>query len=307
MIWIVKAVIQKGISFLPFNHKINFLFQKYVTKGVNLTDALFEDKITHCSNHLKYFKQYAPQKKDFTSLEIGTGWYPIVPIGLYLSGASRVHSIDISGLLSDERLSTTIAKYEEWQKSGKLKSYLPDMDMARFQKLLSLQEHTGRSFIDLLAEINIYPIVGDARKIDMPSASIDLINSNNTFEHIYPAILIPILKEFKRLLTKDGVMSHQIDMSDHFAHLDKSITIYNFLQYSDEQWAMIDNNIQPQNRTRLPEFLQMLADSGFEVVECVNRPGYINALKTVKIADKYKQYSDKENAISHSLIIARNK
>ena len=54
-IWILKALIQKTISFLPYNHSVNFLFQKYVTKGVRLTDELFEDKLIHCSNHLKDF------------------------------------------------------------------------------------------------------------------------------------------------------------------------------------------------------------------------------------------------------------
>ena len=307
-VWKLKAIIQKTISYLPYPHRVNFLFQKYITKGVNLTDALFEDKIIHCSNHVKFFRKYAPNKKVPTSLEIGTGWYPIVPIGLYLSGGAAIYTIDISSLLSPERLSNTIDKYDEWQKSGRLAQYLPDIDMERFAKLLSLRATVlQRSVTDTLKELNITSIVGDARKIDLPSHSIDLLNSNNTFEHIYPLILRPILVEFRRLLAVDGIMSHQIDMSDHFAHLDKSITIYNFLRFTDAQWSRIDNDIQPQNRTRFPEFIKMLDETGFEVLETMNREGSLAELATVPVADKYKVYTPAELAISHSLIIAKGK
>lgn len=307
-VWTLKAIVQKTISYLPWPHQVNFLFQKYITRGVHLTDALFEDKLIHCSNHVRYFRKYAPNKKTPTSLEIGTGWYPIVPVGLYLSGGAAIYTIDISSLLSPERLSNTLDKYDEWQKAGRLAQYLPDIDMERFAKLLSLRATVlQRSVAETLKELNITSIVGDARKIDLPSHSIDLLNSNNTFEHIYPVILRPILVEFRRLLAVDGIMSHQIDMSDHFAHLDKSITIYNFLRFTDEQWSRIDNDIQPQNRTRFPEFIKMLDETGFEVLETMNREGSLAELDTVPVADKYKVYTPAELAISHSLIIARGK
>jgi SAM-dependent methyltransferase len=306
-IWILKAVIQKGISLLPFNHRINFLFQKYVTKGVNLTNHLFEDKLIHCSNHIKYYRKYAPGKTDFTALEIGTGWYPIVPIGLYLFGASKVYTIDISSLLSTDRIKDTIDKYETWYLSGRLNQYLPDMDIKRYEKLISLKGMIASSNVsDVLKEVNIYPIVGDARHIDLQDHSIDLINSNNTFEHIYPGILRGILDEFKRILAPDGVMSHQIDMSDHFAHLDKSITIYNFLRFSDREWNMIDNDIQPQNRLRLPDHIKLLNNAGFQTLQTINRDGDIDALSSIEIADKFKKYNLQDLAVSHTLLITQN-
>ena len=150
-------------------------------------------------------------------------------------------------------------------------------------------------------------IIGDARKIDRPADSFDLINSNNTFEHIYPEILIDIVKEFKRLLKPGGIMSHQIDMSDHFAHLDKSITIYNFLKYSDKEWSLIDNTIQPQNRLRVTDFRKIFTDLGLQTIYEQNREGYIDQIKALrpKLDQKYKSYTDPELAVSHSLFILK--
>lgn len=302
-IWIAKAVIQKTISFFPFKHRVNFLFQKYITKGVRLTDALFEDKLTHCCNHLRYYAQYGNGTKG-SSLEIGTGWYPIVPLGLYLAGFEKIYSIDISDLLSTPALHETIRRYQTYQADGRLQKYLPAIQPERLAKLGELVNKEG-DVKELLKQLGIEAITGDARHMPFADNYFDLINSNNTFEHIYPDILIPILRDFNRVLKADGLMSHQIDMSDHFAHLDKSITVYNFLRYSDSTWALIDNSIQPQNRLRLPTYRSLLSQTGFTILTELNNPGSTQQLSTVPLDDQYNTNTAAENAVVHSLIIAK--
>ena len=302
-VWIAKAVIQKSISFLPYKHRINYLFQKYVTKGVLLTDALMDDKLTHCSNHLKYYAKYGHKPEAFTSLEIGTGWYPIVPIGFFLAGADTIYTIDISSLLKTSAIHQTIQKFLDYHASGKLQTYLPVINQDRLEVLKAALQMQGDPQL-VLEKMHIKTTVGDARKMPFADGSIDLINSNNTFEHIPEDILADILLEFKRVLKPHGIMSHQIDMSDHFAHLDKSITIYNFLQYTDAHWNRIDNSIQPQNRLRIADHRRLHQQTGFKVVEEINRPGSISDLKRVNLADKYKSYSDADLAVSHTLIVS---
>ena len=247
--WKQKAIVQKTISYLPLSNKINFIFQKYVTKGVNLSDEYFYDRLGHAKEHIKSFQEYADNKIPATCLEIGTGWYPIVPISFFLAGADKIYSVDISILTSKERLQTTLQKFVESYKAGQLKNYIHFLQ-DRIDIITNLlAEYEKFSLEEVLQKLNITYLIEDARKLSLPDNSIDLVNSNNTFEHIYPAILAPILKEFKRVVKKqNGVMSHFIDMTDHFAHFDKSINIYNFLQFSDKQWKWIDNSIQPQSR-----------------------------------------------------------
>jgi hypothetical protein len=76
-VWIAKAAIQKSISLLPFKHNINYLFQRYVTQGVNLTDALMIDKLIHCRNHITHASKNGLAFENISTLEIGTGWYPL--------------------------------------------------------------------------------------------------------------------------------------------------------------------------------------------------------------------------------------
>lgn len=128
--------------------------------------------------------------------------------------------------------------------------------------------------------------------------------SNNTFEHIPKIILIDILKEFKRLLKADGVMSHFIDLSDHFAHFDTSITTYNFLKFSEKQWDLIDNSIQPQNRMRWADYKKMYADLNIAIKIEETRPGDLAALNTITVDKGFAHLSKVELAISHGYLVS---
>jgi ubiquinone/menaquinone biosynthesis C-methylase UbiE len=151
---------------------------------------------------------------------------------------------------------------------------------------------------EILLKLNIEYLIEDARKLSLPDNSIDLINSNNTFEHIYPEILIPILKDFKRVLNKNGgIMSHFIDMSDHFANFDKSINKFNFLMYSDKQWKWIDNSIQPQNRLRIYDYKKIYQDLEIPISFETFEIGNLDHFNTIKLDAKFLAKANNENAI----------
>ncbi len=303
--WIVKAAIQKTISWLPFKHRLNHLFQKHVTKGAFLTDELFEDKLIHCATHVAAFEKYATIEKD-SALEIGTGWYPIVPIGLYLTGFSNIVSIDISPLVSRESVIAAVDRYSEYDRSGRLSAFLSKVDKTRLEKARELASG-GLSAFELMKEMGIRLVIGDAGSTNSQDDSFCLIHSNNTLEHIYPRVLRRIFSEFKRILHPKGVMSHSIDMSDHFAHLDKSITNFNFLKFSDRQWKLIDNSIQPQNRLRISDYERLFRESGFEILERKDRTGTVDQLRSFSPAKRFLSYAEKDLLATHSHLVCRKR
>ena len=305
--WKAKAIVQKGISYLPQKEKVNYFFQKYVTKGVFLTDDYFTYKITHAKDHLRYFRQYST--KDFKNsafLELGTGWYAIVPIAMYLSDFQDITSIDIQMWMTKESQITTIEKFVEWRKNKMLASYLPEINEDKWAALVQiLEEKDTLSKEDINKTIYLKTHIQDARKTKFDDHSFDFICSNNTFEHIPKAILIDILQEFKRLIAKDGVMSHFIDMSDHFAHFDETINIYNFLQFPQKTWNWIDNSIQPQNRLRFKDYKEIYNNLMIPITDEDYIKGDIGLLKEVRLADMYKGYTNEELAISHGYIVSQ--
>ncbi len=301
--WILKAIVQKTISFLPGSHRINFFFQKYVTKGVQLSEYYFEDRLIHARKHLQSFNKFAKKPLN-TTLELGTGWYPVVPIAMFLNGANQINTVDISGLTDKEKILTTIDWYLKYENTGKLAAYFSPIK-ERLDTLRSIKNNsTEYSFEKVLDLLNIHYAVMDIRMIKLEESSIDLVHSNNTFEHVYPEVLSGILETFKALVHPEGIQSHFIDMSDHFAHFDHSINIYNYLQFSDKAWDRIDNSIQPQNRWRLSEYKNLYQSLGIKISEVDARKGDLDLLGTIALSEKYTSFAKSDLAISHAYIIS---
>lgn len=305
--WHLKAVVQKTISFLPNGHHINHWFQKHITKGVQLSDVYFYDRLEHAQAHLNAYEQYCGAIEGGTTLELGTGWYPVVPMSLFLKGAAVIHTVDISELTTHAKLMDTLRRLVTSLDDGTLQKYYQPLP-ARATALRQLYtEAEGLSVKQILERLNIRYTIIDARQLShLPDGSIDLVHSNNTFEHVYPAILKEILVEFKRVSKSGGLQSHFVDMSDHFAHFDHSINIYNFLKYSPNTWdRIIDNSIQPQNRWRFPQFVALYKEIGLPLTQTEVRPGDLKALDEIPVHKSFKEYTPKELAISHCYLFSK--
>ncbi|HRK29076.1 MAG TPA: methyltransferase domain-containing protein [Chitinophagales bacterium] len=304
--WIQKAIVQKIVSYLPFGRQINYLFQKYVTKGVYLTDTYFYDRLNHATQHLAAYHRFTGNPMPNSCLELGTGWYPIVPIAFFLSGVQSIYSVDIAFLTSKKRIATTLAMFAQAHRQQRLPNYLPNLQPQRLQLLLNLIDQLPTLTLpDILNQLHLHYLIEDARHLSLPDNSVDLVNSNNTFEHIYPQLLEPILLEFKRVVKKNtGIMSHFIDMSDHFAHFDSSITIYNFLQFSDQQWQWIDNTIQPQNRLRLADYQQLYNHINLPITHQNLWHGDVAQLTMVPLHPHFANQNPDMVAVSHCHFIS---
>ena len=302
--WVLKALVQKTISYLPCSQRLNYFFQKHVTKGVQLTDDYFEDRLTHASKHLGFFNNYASNELD-SSLELGTGWYPVVPISLFLCGANQINTSDISKLCNKENILVTIEYFLAYRSQWKLQTYFsPQQERMDVLKKIH-RESEKLSFEKILELLKINYLIGDIRTLEIRKDSIDLVHSNNTFEHVYPEMLKGILSRFSTLAAPGGIQSHFIDMSDHFAHFDKTITIYNFLKYSDKAWFHIDNSIQPQNRWRLSEYKKLYKQLSLDIAHVEFREGRVEELRSITLSQKYLSFELEDLAISHCYMVSK--
>jgi len=89
--WILKSTVQRVISWLPQSHRWNALFQKKISRGYFARQATFEGKLNLCRQHLDHYRRFSTRPvDDFSAMELGTGSWPIVPLGLYLCGAADI-------------------------------------------------------------------------------------------------------------------------------------------------------------------------------------------------------------------------
>jgi len=290
--WRVKARIQGVIASLPGSSNLNYMMQKYVSGSLKSTTRDLRSRITPSVEHLKYFQKFTGKPLPTRVLELGTGWFPTVPIALYLCGVNEIYTIDVHDLTKPDYFWSMMKILDSFSEAEMLKM-LPQMQPERFQRFK--KEIAQSKDIDQIRQMmNIHPIIGDARKMDFPDQHFDLIISNSTLEHIERDMIVGIWQEFHRLLTPTGIMTHFIDMSDHYEHSDKSINRYNFLQYDDRAWEHFNNSVMFQNRLRYPDYVRIHEAAGFVIREMGVYNGDPSHFRSIALADQFKKYTQEE-------------
>ena len=212
-----------------------------------------------------------------------------------------MYSADIVSFLNVNRIKTTIQKFISYHDENRLQVFIGDYDNNKIQLLRNLLE--VNDLTNLLEELHIHLLLGDI-KIGRIPEKVQLIHSNNTFEHIPARDLAAILHFFHTAIAPSGVMSHFIDMSDHFSHLDTAITSFNFLQYSSRSWKRIDNSIQPQNRMRIAQYRNLFFEAGWAIALEENVTGSEADLDSIKLSAEFASMVRDEVRVTHSWIVA---
>ncbi len=281
--WWLKAVLQKFFTLVPGGFKLNYVLQKYVTKAVRLSDDFFETMLTHFNELETYARKNNFSLDNKKIFEIGTGWHPVVPLACFLSGAAHITTLDLNGHLRKENLKVLLEKTLQYHTSGKLWLYVKAK--SERLKLLEqvLQEINTLSVNDILIKLNIEQHIMDASKTNFEENHFDLCYSVNVYEHINEAVLPAITAEISRICKVNGLGYHAIGVYDHFVHVDKSISKFNYLKYSSNQWKIIDNAIQPQNRLRLAYFEKLFENNSFKILDRIFHPSEPEEIDKIKL------------------------
>ena len=177
---------------------------------------------------IEKIKSHDHEVTDKTFLEIGTGRTINVPIGLWLCGASKIISVDLHKYLKEELVIESVI-YLKTHKDEVQKLFGELGKTEIFRNRISQLMEIEVTLDKLLEQMNIeYLAPADAASLPIDENSVDFHCSTNVFEHIPREQIGSILSEAKRVLSKDGLFVHLIDLSDHFSHVDESITTINF-------------------------------------------------------------------------------
>jgi hypothetical protein len=306
-LWLVKAIVQRGIGALPYPHFWNGLLQDWVTYSTRLTDEIFFENLHNCEIHLANLRCYGRTgQRGFSAFELGTGWFPVVPIGLFLCGAREVWTWDIVPLLKCDRLQGVITRFLELEQRQLLKNYLDALP----ERLTLLREVATGSHsrkiepARLLRRLNIHHRIGNAARSGLQSASIDLIVSDVVLEYPSPTVLSDILQEFRRIASQKAVMSHSIALNDQYSGRDPRITEFNFLRFSDRIWRWLNNPIMPLNRLRISDYRRLFSENGFQIVEEKSRRGDPAELAQVPLAERFRKYPLEDLLVTYTRLAA---
>ena len=188
-------------------------------------------------------------------LEVGTGWYPTLPMAFYLCGASDIHTFDIASLLNRQRLLLVLDHFSAAAERGTLKTLLPGARPDRIERLKQLRQGAAqKSPTDALKEINIHVQVRDACDSRLASGSVDLVFSCGVLEYVPRPILPKLLAEFRRVSSPRSAMVHWLNLVDQYSWFDRPIGPYHFLKYTQKEWSWRDSPLISNNRLRINDY-----------------------------------------------------
>jgi hypothetical protein len=304
--WLIKTALHRGISALPNRQFWNGLLQKWITRSTELTAEKFEGKVRECDRHLRVFRTAQPAG-DFTVLELGTGWLPIIPAGLWICGAREIWTFDIDPLLQSDRVLSVLQHYSDYAKRGALSSLLPEAQADRIKRLdavLAAGKPNDQPAV-LLEKLDIHYQVKDAQQIPLPNNTINFLVSSGVLEYVPKPVFQKVLKEFRRVAALGAMMSHRLNLVDQYSYFDKKITAFNFLQFTEREWSWRDSPLFAQNRLRIGDYRKQFHEAGFEIVCEENVPGAPEDLAKIKLAPEFQQMTREDLLVLHSYISAR--
>jgi len=185
-------------------------------------------------------------------LEIGTGWYPIVPIAFILSGVNIIETTDIKRLYNIDSINKTLQAIIKLHDNNKLRNILPNYQEDRIAILRSaLKENKLSGKLRLL---QMKSTICKCSNLTIKSNSKDFIVSNHTLQFIKQKELALFFSELTRIGRTNSIISLLIDLTDEFSYFDSTISQFNFLKFSDLKWKMISSPSYSPNRLRYTDY-----------------------------------------------------
>ena len=259
MRWLAKAVVQRGLGVLPAGERLNYLFQRHVAHSLPAGESVFRRKFSRAVQHLDEYERHGPGTPPGEAVfyEFGAGWDLAIPLSYACLGVGRQVLVDIRPSARVELVNESLEVF------GRLWDVL---ETEAGRELRPIGGPIG-SLAELEERLGIaYLAPRDARETGLPADSIDFVSSTDTCEHIPEPDLARIFVECHRLLRPGGAFSCRIDLQDHYAYFDRSLSRYNFLRYSDRVWGLVNSPLHFQNRTRARHYLRLVREADFELV-----------------------------------------
>lgn len=231
-----------------------------------------------------------------TVLEIGSGWFPIAGILARLAGADRVILTDITQNM-DQQTFLTSKQIVLDQLNEVARAF--DFEPQAARTMLIESETPNELGLTYLAPFDVTTV---------PDASLDLVMSRACLEHILVPDLKALLAGLLSKLKPNGFMAHAIDNSDHFSHIDPTISRVNFLTWTKAKHHLIWQIAKGgENRLRHHEYALLFQRVGYEVIasDAFVHDETLRGLSSLHLSEPYTRMTAEQVAAITSWYVLR--
>lgn len=290
MDWRVKGIIQKVLSAVPGGSRLNSAMQLRMG-GLRQFDRNVDTKVIGdwlvLASHMK---ELGIPIEGRVFVEVGTGWYPTLPVCFHLVGAARCHTMDLHRLMNWDLTRRMLVRLEQHLPAIATHLGLDEQNLrdrlARLRQAQTQEELLQAAGID-------YRAPGDATRTGLRDSTVDVVFSNSVLEHVPGPVIGALMHETRRVLRPGGIALHSVNCGDHYAYFDKRVTQINYLRHGAASWWLWNNGLQYQNRLRANDFLALARDAGLAVIleRQKPRPELMAMIDEFPVAREFRHYS----------------
>ena len=244
MHWKAKAAAFRALDFLPLTEDIHYYLQRRLTRTLPRSEKQLDGYWDVAKALLADWERHHASPLPAQVLEIGAGRDLAAPLALSMMGVERIVASDVARL----------ARIDLVRHAGR-----------------HMAMRAGRSppRLDTWAELEGLGVA--YRAPDVVAApypeTFECSASNAVLEHVPRGRLLRLLRGLKAATRPGGLSIHFIDYSDHFARSDRRLSRFNFLKFTDRQWAKYNSRLQFVNRLRHSDYLRLFTEAGFTIAE----------------------------------------
>jgi hypothetical protein len=206
-------------------------------------------------------------------VEIGTGWYPVVPVLLIKEFRNlEIFSYDLRKLMSVSNLVETISVLRAKDEMGHNSfSYKCGVDLTSY-RFNEIKYNEKRVFFF----------------------------SKATLQHVPKSVITEIHKNLIQQFPSHTIY-HLVNCNDHRQHTDKSLSKYEFLKYDEGSWKKRHANFDFHNRMRAAEYETLFTDLGYQIINFTyDKPSALdlkdyNDNVLPKLDQRFVKFSEIEN------------
>jgi SAM-dependent methyltransferase len=287
--YVMTATALKAFSVSPATKRVYRMLGNTVGQRRRTQRGLRSSYVARAKQLLALCERYCAVHSGDRVLEIGTGW-------LHWESTIIRLFYDVEATLFDVWDNRNFEAYKRWL--DQLESIIDqEIDMAPIQSArvhhLLRAISKARSFDEVYRLLDFrYAIDAYGLPVQLPSNHFAAIYSYNVLEHVHRSILPDFGKEIYRLLKSGGYSFHRIDLGDHLADYDASVSPKNYLRYSDKVWRRyFENDVQYFNRVQRPEWLEIFQQAGLEELE--EESQYVD-LDAISVDRRYRDLSQQD-------------
>jgi SAM-dependent methyltransferase len=292
--WKTKATLFCLFDRTPFGDRLHHFTQKRLTHTVPRPHDAYPFYNDRVERYIGAFERWGADLTKARYLEFGAGWDLFYPLSLWCCGLNSLLLLDRYSLARTDDINHTIAGLQQRPPEGATRTP---------KRRLSLNMHQ-----DLKTYYGItYTAPADASHVQEPHKSIDLVSTTSTLEHVPFDDLEGTMRELARICRPNAVLVMLIDYSDHYSHGDRSLTPYNFLRYSNEEWSRFNPPIHYQNRRRHHEFRDLFRRCGFQTLEedCTRPDDWRSLLNQQPLNCEFAAIDPSDAAITAGFFVLR--